>query len=177
MFMGLLMDLLAFTLILPLFPALLEHYKHNDPPNGLYPFLEAKIKSVQTFLGSPEQFNSVLFGGVLGSLFSFLQFVASPVIGGMSDLYGRRPMLILSSIGITLSYVVWSLADTFWLFVLARVIGGLSKGNVTLATAVVTDDSTPKTRGKGMALIGIAFSIGKSLDVLHVHGERERGEN
>ena len=64
------------------------------------------------------------------------------------------------SAGITLSYVVWSLADTFWVFVLARVIGGLSKGNVTLATAVVTDDSTPKTRGKGMALIGIAFSVG-----------------
>ena len=78
----------------------------------------------------------------------------------MSDLYGRRPLLLLSTLGIALSYGVWASAGTFSMFVLARIIGGLSKGNVSLATAIVTDESTPKTRGKGMALIGIAFSIG-----------------
>ena len=158
-FFGLLIDLLAFTLILPLFPALLDHYRHHDQ-GGLFQFLESKVKTFQKILGSPDQFNSVLFGGFIGSLFSFLQFVASPIIGGMSDLYGRRPLLLISTLGIAASYAVWALADSFALFVLARVIGGLSKGNVSLATAIVTDESTPKTRGKGMALIGIAFSIG-----------------
>ena len=158
-FVGLLIDLLAFTLILPLFPALLDHYRRNDK-DGLYPFLEAKVKVFGGVLGAPEQFNSVLFGGFIGSLFSLLQFLASPVIGGMSDYYGRRPLLLLSTFGIAVSYGVWAMAGSFSVFVLARVIGGLSKGNVSLCTAIVADDSTPKTRGKGMALIGIAFSVG-----------------
>ena len=105
-FLGLLIDLLAFTLILPLFPALLEHYRKNDQ-SGLYPFLEGKVKTVQKVLGSPDQFNSVLFGGFIGSLFSMLQFVASPIIGGMSDLYGRRPLLLISTVGIAISYGIW----------------------------------------------------------------------
>eukprot|EP00095_Tigriopus_kingsejongensis_P012476 snap_masked-scaffold323_size206388-processed-gene-1.3 protein:Tk12476 transcript:snap_masked-scaffold323_size206388-processed-gene-1.3-mRNA-1 annotation:"major facilitator superfamily domain-containing protein 10" len=158
-FVGLLLDLLAFTLILPLFPALLDYYRRHDR-GGLYTRLEAQIRIFQTFLGAPEQFNSVLFGGFLGSLFSLLQFLASPILGGLSDLYGRRPLLLLSTAGVAVSYGVWATASTFSLFVLARVIGGLAKGNVSLATAIVTDESGPRTRGRGMALIGIAFSIG-----------------
>jgi MFS family permease len=69
-------------------------------------------------------------------------------------------MLLLSTAGIAFSYAIWAVADSFGVFVIARIVGGLAKGNVSLATAIVTDESTPKTRGKGMALIGIAFSIG-----------------
>ncbi len=86
--------------------------------------------------------------------------MASPVVGGLSDYYGRRPLLLATGVGIALSYGIWATASTFGVFVLARVVGGLSKGNVSLAAAVVTDESTPKTRGRGMALIGIAFSVG-----------------
>lgn len=78
----------------------------------------------------------------------------------MSDYYGRRPLLLLSTLGIALSYGLWAFAGSFAMFVAARVVGGLSKGNVSLSLAIVTDESTPKTRGRGMALIGIAFSIG-----------------
>ena len=160
-FIGLLMDLLAFTLILPLFPSLLDHYKKHDGPDGLFHFLDNKVKSFGLWIGVPEgQFNSVLFGGLLGSLFSFLQFIASPMIGGLSDFFGRRPMLLISTTGVAFSYALWVNASSFGLFVLARIIGGLSKGNVSLATAIITDVSTPKTRQKGMAMIGIAFSIG-----------------
>jgi len=146
---------------LPLFPSLLDHYKKNDGPDGLFNFLDTRVKSFGIWIGVPEgQFNSVLFGGLLGSLFSFLQFVASPLIGGLSDHFGRRPLLLLSTTGVALSYALWVNASTFSLFVLARIVGGLSKGNVSLATAIITDVSTPKTRQKGMAMIGIAFSIG-----------------
>ena len=159
-FIGLLMDLLAFTLILPLFPSLLDHYKKHDGPDGLFHFLDNKVRSFGLWIGVPEgQFNSVLFGGLLGSLFSFLQFVASPMIGGLSDFFGRRPMLLISTTGVAFSYALWVNASSFGLFVLARIIGGLSKGNVSLATAIITDVSTPKTRQKGMALIGIVDSF------------------
>lgn len=94
-FASLLLDLLAFTMILPLLPSLLDHYKNNDGPNGCYKWFELSIKHFQQLLGAPERFNSVLFGGFLGSMFSFLQFLASPLIGGLSDVYGRKPVLLI----------------------------------------------------------------------------------
>lgn len=158
-FFGLLIDLLAFTLILPLFPALISHYRENDS-SGLFMFLETKVDLFRGLVGAPAQFNNVLFGGLLGSLFSFLQFIASPIIGGLSDRFGRKPLMIGTCVGISLSYLLWVLSSNFAIFVLARVIGGISKGNVSLSTAIVTDVSTPSSRGKGMAMIGVAFSLG-----------------
>ncbi|EEB15284.1 tetracycline-efflux transporter, putative [Pediculus humanus corporis] len=159
-FCSLLMDLLAFTMILPLLPSLLDHYKINDDPNGCYKWFESSIKYFQQVLQAPERFNSVLFGGFLGSMFSFLQFLVSPLIGGLSDVYGRKPILLICLGGICFSYILWALSKTFSIFILARIIGGISKGNVSLSMAIIADVSSIASRGKGMALIGIAFSIG-----------------
>lgn len=93
-FTSLLLDLLAFTMILPLLPSLLDHYRTHDSI-GLYSFLSSKIYYFQKIVGAPEKFNSVLFGGFLGSMFSFLQFVASPIVGGISDVYGRKPVMLV----------------------------------------------------------------------------------
>lgn len=62
-FVSLLLDLLAFTMILPLLPSLMEHYRKNDNENGLYPWLLSKVEYFRSFFGAPERFNSVLFGG------------------------------------------------------------------------------------------------------------------
>lgn len=159
-FVSLLLDLLAFTMILPLFPSLLDHYHKNDGPDGLYQRALLVVKYFQNFVGAPDQFNSVLFGGFLGSMFSYLQFVASPVVGGLSDVYGRKPVLMTCLIGIASSYVLWAVSHSFLLFVLARFIGGLSKGNVSLSMSIMADVSSNKARGVGMALVGIAFSVG-----------------
>ncbi|KRT83438.1 membrane transporter, partial [Oryctes borbonicus] len=158
-FISLLLDLLAFTMILPLLPSLLEYYKSNDSI-GLYEWLSDKVKYFQEFVGAPEKFNSVLFGGFLGSMFSFLQFIASPIVGGISDVVGRKRMMIICLVGIMLSYILWALSTNFAIFILARFLGGISKGNVSLSMAIITDVSSMKTRGVGMALIGIAFSLG-----------------
>lgn len=159
-FVSLLLDLLAFTMILPLLPSLLDHYSLNDSPNGLYPWLLRKVHYFQELVGAPDRFSSVLFGGFLGSMFSFLQFVASPLVGGLSDVYGRKPIMLICLIGIASSYVLWALSKNFALFVLARIVGGISKGNVSLSMAVITDVSSLATRGRAMALVGIAFSLG-----------------
>lgn len=159
-FFSLLLDLLAFTMILPLFPSLLDHYHKNDGPDGLYQGILRIVKYFQTFVGAPDQFNSVLFGGFLGSMFSYLQFVASPVVGGLSDVYGRRRVLLTCLVGIAFSYALWAVSHSFILFVMARFIGGLSKGNVSLSMSIMADVSSNKARGVGMALVGIAFSIG-----------------
>lgn len=94
-FFSLLLDLLAFTIILPLLPTILERYRLNDN-SGLYIRLSSQIKYFQELLGAPDRYNSVLFGGFLGSMFSFLQFIASPIMGALSDCYGRKPIMMIS---------------------------------------------------------------------------------
>ncbi|XP_056646496.1 major facilitator superfamily domain-containing protein 10 [Diorhabda sublineata] len=158
-FISLLLDLLAFTMILPLFPSLLDHYKVNDNI-GLYKWLSSQIYGFQVLVGAPEKYNSVLLGGFLGSLFSFLQFLAAPIFGGMSDIIGRKKVMFICLVGISLSYVLWALSSNLMMFILARFLGGISKGNVSLSMAIITDVSSIETRGKGMAFVGIAFSLG-----------------
>ncbi|XP_046430973.1 major facilitator superfamily domain-containing protein 10 [Neodiprion virginianus] len=159
-FVSLLLDLLAFTMILPLLPALLDHYEQNDDNQGLYSNILSYVQRVQVYLKVPARFNSVLFGGFLGSMYSFLQFLSSPIVGALSDVYGRRPLMLLCLMGIAVSYLLWALSHNFAIFVFARFIGGLSKGNVSLSMAIISDVTSPKSRGKAMALVGIAFSVG-----------------
>lgn len=159
-FLSLVIDLLAFTVILPLLPSLLDFYGTQE--DSLYQYLKDSVHGFRELVGAPDtpRWNSVLFGGLIGSLFSLLQFIASPVIGAASDVYGRKPLLILSMVGVALSYAIWAVSHNFGLFVIARIIGGISKGNVSLSTAIVADILPPQRRGKGMAVIGVAFSIG-----------------
>lgn len=162
MFISLLLDLLGFTVILPLFPALLDFYSKNDS-SGLYAKLVSWVSAFQDVVGIPSKFHSVLFGGLLGSLFSLLQFLSSPITGALSDVYGRKPIFIGTLVGIALSYAMWAMASSFPLFIMARIIGGTTKGNVSLAYSIMTDILDEKTRSRGMALIGVAFSIGFTI--------------
>jgi len=160
-FISLLLDLLGFTVILPLFPSLLEFYDKNDQ-TYLYQTMKDSVLKFRDMIGVPEHenINSVLFGGLLGSLFSLLQFFNSPIFGALSDVYGRRSMILTSLIGSTISCLIWALSNNFSLFLLARVVAGLSEANVSISTAIIADLLSPKSRTKGMAVIGVAFSFG-----------------
>lgn len=159
-FLALLLDLLGFTLILPLLPSILDHYSKTE--DGMYQSLQSIVDWFREIIGIPmeRKYNSVLFGGLIGSLYSLLQFIFSPVIGAASDHYGRRPMLLLTTIGLVFSYILWAVSHSFSVFLLSRFVGGVSKGNVSLCTAIVADLPCPKARSKGMAMIGVAFSLG-----------------
>lgn len=165
-FIVLLLDLLGFTLILPLLPAILDHYAHTG--DGVYHTLQSAVDFFREAVGIPleKKYNSVLFGGLIGSLFSLLQFLASPVTGALSDQHGRRPLLILTTLGLMSSYAVWAVSRSFSMFLLFRVIAGICKGNVSLCTAIVADLPCPKARNRGMAVIGIAFSLGFTVGPL-----------
>lgn len=93
-FLSLILDLLAFTMILPLMPSLLESYSKNDS-SGLYNKFASSVAYFRGIFNIPSTYDSVLFGGFLGSMFSFLQFIISPIMGGLSDVYGRKPLLII----------------------------------------------------------------------------------
>lgn len=106
-----------------------------------------------------DRYDIVLLGGALGSLFSMCQAIASPIIGTLSDRYGRRTALMWSMCGNIASVALWCAATDFRTFLASRVVGGLSEGNVQLAMAIATDISTDADRGKTMALVGVCFSV------------------
>uniref|UniRef100_W5L4X3 Major facilitator superfamily domain-containing protein 10 n=1 Tax=Astyanax mexicanus TaxID=7994 RepID=W5L4X3_ASTMX len=162
-FLALLLDLLGFTLILPLLPSILDHYSQTG--DSVYQSLQSIVDWFREIVGVPMEtkYNSVLFGGLIGSLYSLLQFLSSPVIGAVSDKHGRRPLLLLTTVGLIFSYILWAVSHSFSIFLLSRVVGGLCKGNVSLCTAVVADLPCSKARSKGMAMIGVAFSLGFTL--------------
>nr|XP_057926770.1 major facilitator superfamily domain-containing protein 10 [Doryrhamphus excisus]XP_057926771.1 major facilitator superfamily domain-containing protein 10 [Doryrhamphus excisus] len=159
-FVLLLLDLLGFTLILPLLPSIMDHYAQTG--DAAYQSLQSAVNFFREALGIPmeKKYNSVLFGGLIGSLFSLLQFLSSPITGALSDGFGRRPLLLVTTMGMMTSYVVWALSRSFATFLLFRVIGGVCKSNVSLCTAIIADMPCPKARNRGMAMIGVAFSLG-----------------
>jgi len=103
---------------------------------------------------------AVLFGGILGSLYSVLQFIFAPLWGAYSDRVGRRKVLLITIAGLALSYVAWFFAASFWVLILARVLGGAMGGNLSVATAAVADSTTREKRASGLAIVGIAFGLG-----------------
>lgn len=156
---------ISFTFILPLFPKLLEFYRNAEVSDGQSSTILSKIlgylNTYKAAFARPidSRYDIVLLGGALGSLFSLLQAVASPIIGRLSDTYGRRTALLASMTGNILSVLLWVMAVDFRTFLASRVVGGLSEGNVQLATAIATDISDTTSRGSTMALIGACFSI------------------
>ncbi|XP_071609468.1 major facilitator superfamily domain-containing protein 10 isoform X2 [Heliangelus exortis] len=149
-FLALFIDLLGFALILPLFPSILDYYSQTE--DGFYLSLQRGVDWFAEMVGMPQErkYNSVLFGGLIGSIFSILQFFSSPLTGAVSDCLGRRPVILMTVMGLMTSYALWAASRTFGIFLLSRIIGGISKGNVSLSTAIIADLHSPKARSKGM---------------------------
>jgi DHA1 family tetracycline resistance protein-like MFS transporter len=98
--------------------------------------------------------------GLLFAVFSICQLLAAPVLGDWSDRYGRRPVLIFSLLGTVVSFVMLALAHNITMLFLARIIDGLSGGNISTARAYVADVTEPKDRARAYGLIGAAFGLG-----------------
>ncbi len=159
-FLTIFIDLLGFSIIFPLFPAILSHYLQVDGSGGFLGWLVAQIDALARLAGSHGNYREVLFGGILGSLYGFLQFLFSPVWGALSDRIGRRRVLLITVAGTAFSYLLWIVSGSFLLFVGARLIGGGFAGNLSVATAAVADVTTRENRSKGMGLVGVAFGLG-----------------
>lgn len=108
----------------------------------------------QTFGASP------LVIGLLFASFSLSQLIASPLLGGLSDRWGRRPVLIFSLFGTVVSFVMLAMAHSLALLFAARIVDGLSGGNITTARAYIADISTPENRARSFGVLGAAFGLG-----------------
>jgi MFS transporter, DHA1 family, tetracycline resistance protein len=132
-----LVDLLGFTLVMPLL----------GPFGERYGFSEGQI-------------------GMLFAAYPVAQLVAGPILGRLSDRYGRRPILVLSQAGTALSFLILGLSRDFRMMLFARLLDGTSGGNILVAQAYVADVTLPEHRARGMGLIGMAFGIGFVLGPL-----------
>ncbi len=130
-FVIILVDLLGLTIIIPLLP--------------LY---------AASFGADPVMI------GFLGTAYPLMQFIGAPLLGGLSDRFGRKPVLLVSQLGTLIGFLVLGLANSLlWIFI-ARVIDGLSGANIAAAQAAITDSTNAKTRAQGLGLLGAAFGLG-----------------
>ena len=135
-FITLLIDVMGWGLIIPVMPKLISELKH-------IPVNQASS-----------------YGALLLSSYAITQFVFAPVIGNLSDRYGRRPVLLFSLLGFGIDYLFLALAPTYgWLFI-GRIIAGITGASFTTAAAYIGDISTPETRAKNFGMIGAAFGVG-----------------
>ncbi len=132
-FITVFIDLVGFGMVIPILP-----YYANTAP----------------FLATPLEI------GFLVATYSLMQFFFSPVLGRLSDKYGRRPILFISLLGSAVGYLVMGLATTLFLVFLGRVIGGITGGNISTAQAYIADVTSKQDRARGMGLFGAAFGLG-----------------
>lgn len=131
------------------------------------PFIIARI------IG-PDKTNEIAFYvGLLISLYSFCQFFAAPVLGALSDKFGRRPILLLCLFGSAIGYIIFGLATSVWVLFLGRIIDGITGGDISTIMAYVADIIEPKERGKYFGIIGatvgLGFILGPTLGGLLSH--------
>jgi len=100
---------------------------------------------------------------ILTAIYAAAQFFAAPVLGKLSDRYGRRPVLLVSLLGSAIGYVLFGIGGALWVLLLSRLIDGITAGNQSTAAAYIADVSTPEERAKNFTLIGMAWGIGLIL--------------
>lgn len=135
-FITMLIDITGWGIIIPVIPKLIKELIHGDISEA------AKI------------------GGWLTFAYAITQFLFAPLVGNLSDKFGRRPIILISLFTFSLDYLLLAFAPTIqWLFV-GRIIAGLTGASITTATAYIADVSTPENRAKNFGMIGAAFGLG-----------------
>lgn len=135
-FITLLIDVIGFGIIIPVMPKLISQLKHVD------------ISTASKY------------GSLLMFAYAFVQFLCAPILGNLSDKYGRRPVLLFSLFGFGIDYLFLALAPTYgWLFI-GRIIAGITGASFTTGAAYIADVSTKENRAKNFGMIGAAFGLG-----------------
>jgi DHA1 family tetracycline resistance protein-like MFS transporter len=122
----------------------------------IMPVMPALISEIQG--GTVAQ--AAIWGGILSTVFAVMQFLFGPIIGALSDRYGRRPVLLISLVVMAADYVVMALAGSMWLLLVGRVVGGITAATHSTASAYMADISAPHEKAARFGLIGAGFGIG-----------------
>lgn len=115
-------------------------------------------KLIETLAGSVEA--GAQYNGIFFAVYALMQFVCGPIAGMLSDRYGRRPILLASSLGTALDYLIAALTQSLWILLAARIIAGALGASLSTANAYIADISKPEERAKNFGLIGATFGMG-----------------
>ena len=129
------LDIVAMGIIIPVLPQLIEEFVGSNARAGI-------------------------INGLFVALWAGMQFVASPIIGSLSDQYGRRPVILISCAGLAIDYVLMALAPNLWWLALGRIVAGVTSSSFTTIYAYMADVTPVEGRAKAYGLIGAAFSGG-----------------
>src|SRR5271156_2049175 len=135
-FVTVLIDMLAFSIIIPVLPML-----------------------VQDFVGGSAARAAQMYG-LFGTAWALMQFIFSPVQGSLSDHFGRRTVILTSCTGLGLDFILMALAPNLWWLLAGRVISGITAASFSTAAAYISDVTPPEKRAAGFGLIGAAFGVG-----------------
>lgn len=130
-FFVVLVDMLSFSIVLPLLP-----------------YLAGELGATAFQIG------------LLGAMYPVFQFIGAPILGRLSDRFGRKPILILSIVGTVIGFVVLATARSMWILFVSRALDGITGGNISVAQAYISDVTGPEERGKALGMIGAAFGLG-----------------
>ena len=111
-------------------------------------------------VGSGSAAEGALWGGVMMSAYAAAMFVFGPVVGSLSDAYGRRPILIVALATLAIDYIIMAMAQTYWVLLVGRIIAGMAGATYITATAYISDITKPEERGTAFGMIGAAFGVG-----------------
>lgn len=136
-FVTLLIDVTGFGVIIPVMP-----------------------KLIGDLLGTNDVSVASTYGGWLTFAYAFMQFLFAPILGNLSDKYGRRPVLLFSLFGFGIDYIFLSFAPSIWWLFVGRIIAGITGASFTTASAYIADISTPENRAQNFGMIGAAFGLG-----------------
>ena len=131
LFLTVFIDMVGFGIIIPVLPLYAEHF-HATP----------------------------MAIGWLTGIYSGMQIIFTPILGRLSDRFGRRPVLMLSLAGTAVGFVLMGLAGSVFLLFVARIVAGITGGNISIPQAYIADVTTPETRSRGMGILGAAFGLG-----------------
>ena len=130
------LDMLAMSLVIPVLPRLVLGFMHSDTASA----------------------SRII--GIFGTAWAFMQFVFSPIMGCLSDRFGRRPVILMSNVGLGLDYILMALAPGIGLLFLGRIISGITGASMSTAQAYIADVSPPEKRAANFGLMSVAFGLG-----------------
>jgi MFS transporter, DHA1 family, tetracycline resistance protein len=130
------LDMLAIGIIIPVLPKLIERFMNGNTASA------AEIV------------------GVFATLFAAVQFFMSPILGALSDRFGRRPVILLSNLGLGLDYILMALAPNLWWLALGRLVAGITSASIGTANAYIADVTAPEQRAQRFGMLGAAFGLG-----------------
>ena len=117
------------------------------------------IPDLLSEVGIDKNASAALWGGLLSSSYAFMQFVFSPTIGSLSDIFGRRPVLLIAALLLAVDYLVMGFAETIWILFIGRIVGGLAGGTISTSTAYLADISSAKEKKKELRYYRSSFWI------------------